>query len=409
MKHPGNINIERYTYDLPQEKIALYPLEKRDRSKLLVYRSGDVSAYSFRDITRLLPGNSLLLVNETRVIQARLIFRKSTGSLIEIFCLEPAEPSGEYEQVFSATSECTWNCLVGNSRRWRSGKLEMTSIKEDETVKLIAERVDKEEAGSRVRFQWYPDEFTFAEVLDLFGIIPLPPYIKREVEKSDRDTYQTVYAKNSGSVAAPTAGLHFTNEVLSELSEKNVTRLPFTLHVGAGTFRPVSTPELIGHKMHSERVSISRNILLQLHEQIDNPKIVVGTTSTRLVESIYWLGVKWSLNKPDIAEMDISQWEPYKELHRHKLSPADSLENVIDTLDRKGLDTLQGNTELIIAPGYEYAIPDIMVTNFHQPRSTLLLLIAAFIGEDWRKAYQFALENDFRFLSYGDSCLFFKG
>jgi len=409
MKHPGNINIEKYTYDLPQERIALYPVEDRDTSKLLVYSSGDVSAHSFRDITRLLPGNSLLLVNETRVIQARLVFRKSTGSLIEIFCLEPAEPSGEYQTAFSATSECTWNCLVGNSRRWRSGALEATSIKNGEPVKLSAERTEKGKARSQIRFRWHPGELTFAEVLDLFGIIPLPPYIRREAERSDRDTYQTVYAKNSGSVAAPTAGLHFTDKVLSELADKNVRRLPFTLHVGAGTFRPVSTPELKGHKMHSERVSIHRSILLELYEQIEKPKIAVGTTTTRLVESIYWLGVKWALNKPETAEMDISQWEPYEELHRHRLSPADSLENVIDTLDRKGLDTLQGNTELIIAPGYEYAIPDIMVTNFHQPRSTLLLLIAAFIGEDWRRVYQFALENDFRFLSYGDSCLFFKG
>lgn len=408
MNHPGNINIDKYVYDLPPDRIAEFPMEDRDRSKLLVYRDGNVSGRVFSDLPSLLPEGALLMVNETKVIQARLLFRKETGSLIEIFCLEPVFPSRDFQIAFETQGECTWKCLVGNSRRWKSGKLSMTASGEINNREITAERLDKNESAFTVRFNWTPSDLTFSEILDNFGIIPLPPYIKREAIESDRKTYQTVYAQNEGSVAAPTAGLHFTERVLDELKKKNISRLSFTLHVGAGTFRPVSTLELREHVMHREKVRIPKSALTELYKNAEKPKIVVGTTTTRLVESIYWQGAKWSKERPKKAELDISQWEPYEALAGSNISLKESIEVVIGELEKRNLDHLSGETSLIIAPGYEYQVPDIMITNFHQPRSTLLLLIAAFIGEDWRKAYQYALDNDFRFLSYGDSCLFFK-
>jgi S-adenosylmethionine:tRNA ribosyltransferase-isomerase len=298
--------------------------------------------------------------------------------------------------------------MVGNSRRWKTGKLAMTANTKNGSVELLAECIRKGDISSDIRFQWQPVDLTFSEVMELFGIIPLPPYIKREAREKDRETYQTVYAKNEGSVAAPTAGLHFTERVLEDLKKKNIRRLSFTLHVGAGTFRPVSSNGLKEHKMHREKVRIPKSTLISLYENLAKPKIVVGTTTTRLIESVYWQGVKWSNRKPALPELDISQWEPYEQLAGNQISLKNSLEIVIAELEKHSLENLNGITELIIAPGYSYKVPDIMVTNFHQPRSTLLLLIAAFIGDDWKKAYQFALDNDFRFLSYGDSCLFFK-
>lgn len=408
MKHPGNINIEDYTYTLPPDRIAWYPLLDRDSSKLLVYKNGHLSSSVFNEIHELLPTGSLLLLNETKVIQARLHFSKPSGSIIEIFCLEPVFPSPDFQVTFAARGECTWNCLVGNSRRWKGGALESVYPIEGKTVRLKAERLSKDEATSSVRFSWEPGEFTFSRILETFGIIPLPPYIKRESEDTDRETYQTVYAKSEGSVAAPTAGLHFTDGVLAELEKKSISKISFTLHVGAGTFRPVETKALSGHEMHREKVWMPLSSIQSLYNLAGKPKIVVGTTTTRLVESLYWQGVKWSVAEPPDAELDISQWEPYSELAGHRLPLEKSLETVLEVMEKHGIDTLQGSTSLIIAPGYEYAVTDIMITNFHQPRSTLLLLIAAFIGEDWRRAYKYALENGFRFLSYGDSCLFFK-
>jgi S-adenosylmethionine:tRNA ribosyltransferase-isomerase len=408
MDHPGKINIEKYSYELPPGRIAEFPLHDRDQSKLLVYKEGRVTEQVFSELPGLLPENSILMVNETKVIQARLLFRKNTGSLIEIFCLEPVHPSRDFQLAFATKGECTWNCLVGNSKRWKSGILSLTSGNEKDPREISAERVSRNETTSTIRFRWNPSELTFSEILDGFGIIPLPPYIKREATDSDRKTYQTVYALNEGSVAAPTAGLHFTENVLDNLRKKNITRLAFTLHVGAGTFRPVNSAELTGHAMHSEKVRIPKIALFELYKNVAKPKIVVGTTTTRLVESIYWQGVKWSSSSPSYPELDISQWEPYEKLSGQRVPLKDSLKIVLNELEKRNLDHLSGETSLIIAPGYEYQVPDIMITNFHQPRSTLLLLIAAFIGEDWRKAYRFALDNDFRFLSYGDSCLFFK-
>lgn len=407
--HPGLINIDDYDYPLPDDRIAQFPLEIRDRSKLLVSRNGAVSEDIFLNLSRHLPEGSLMVFNETRVIHARLLFRKATGTPIEIFCLEPLWPFRDHQQAFQQRSTAEWQCLVGNSKRWKNGKIELRSAHHGEKALIEAERMARMGGGiSRIRFCWKPEHLTFAEVLETAGKIPLPPYIHRKPVENDEFTYQTIYARQDGSVAAPTAGLHFSEEVLSSLKTKNIDTLTFTLHVGAGTFRPVSSERLSGHEMHAEQVYLPVGSIEKLRQSMDKPLIAVGTTTTRLLESLYWHGVKVIKGLSEAHSMDVHQWDPYQEPGNAEVSREEALDAVIRGARASGAGIVQGRTRLLIAPGYAFKFPDILITNFHQPKSTLLLLLAAFTGDEWKKAYEFALSHEFRFLSYGDSCLFYK-
>jgi len=404
---PRSINIERYDYPLPDEKIARYPLKERDQSKLLIWKSGSIAEDSFSQIADHLPSDGLIIFNETRVIHARLIFQKASGTRIEVFCLEPAYAL-DTQLAFQQKGSCTWRCLVGNARRWKSGALTLIVVKNGQEVQVTVEKEARKDDTFLVQFRWQPDHLTFSEILEFTGHIPLPPYLKREDQEDDTVRYQTMFARNDGSVAAPTAGLHFTPKVLSTLADKNIEVERITLHVGAGTFRPVSSEMLDGHQMHSEEVVIPVNVINKLLKYEGKPVILVGTTTVRAIESLYWQGVKWLMNKPELPVLDVAQWDPYSLMVSHPVTPIESLTKVIEVLEHNRSSELKGKTSLLIAPGYRYQFPDVIITNFHQPKSTLLLLVSAFLGDDWRKAYDYALEHDFRFLSYGDSCLFIK-
>jgi S-adenosylmethionine:tRNA ribosyltransferase-isomerase len=407
--NPRIISIGSYDYPLPDHRIAQFPLEKRDHSKLLIYKQEQVSEDKFFNLSQNLPPDSLVVFNETRVIHARLLFHKDTGSPIEIFCLEPLAPFRDHQQAFQQKEQADWLCLVGNSKRWRSGVLKLSADHSGKSVTLYAERIMKMEGGtSKIRLNWKPGDMTFSEVLELLGKIPLPPYISRKPVSKDDETYQTIYASQDGSVAAPTAGLHFSNEVLDSLKEKNIDFLKLILHVGAGTFRPVISENLAGHEMHAEQVYLPLESLEILRASLNKPIIAVGTTTTRLLESLYWHGVKVRNGLSEGPEMNVGQWDPYEQDGKPEITREEALDAVISACRTSGTKAVQGKTSLLIAPGYRFRYPDILITNFHQPRSTLLLLIAAFIGEDWRKTYQYALDHDFRFLSYGDGCLFYR-
>jgi len=403
-----NIRIEEFNYPLLVDQIAQFPLEVRDKSKLLILKDHAISEDVFSNIASHLPADSLLISNETRVVHARLLFRKPSGSQIEIFCLEPIKPTNDIQLAFQQHQSCTWKCLVGNARRWKSGPLESVSEMECSPVQLTATLTERDETAFYIHFEWTPSHLTFAQVLEHFGKIPLPPYISREASENDNTRYQTVFARNDGSVAAPTAGLHFTPEVLSSLAKKNIKTASVTLHVGAGTFKPVSSPTIGEHHMHFEQVIVPVKLLKEILKYQQKHITLVGTTTVRTLESVYWQGVKWLKNTPDSPVMHIEQWEPYLNVSEKLVSTEDALLCVIDTLEKFGLAELHGETSLMIAPGYSYHIPDAIITNFHQPKSTLLLLVAAFVGEQWKEAYRYALSSNFRFLSYGDSCLFFK-
>lgn len=408
-QHPKYLNIGHYHYTLTESRIAQFPLEIRDRSKLLICNKGVIEEDVFLNLSSHLPAGSLAVFNETRVIHARLLFHKESGSPIEIFCLEPLAPFRDHQQAFQQKEQSEWLCLVGNSKRWKTGKIELRAEHDGQTVVITAERVMKFEGGtSQVRFSWTPASLTFAEVLEQTGKIPLPPYINRKPVKKDEETYQTIYARYDGSVAAPTAGLHFSDEVMNSIQEKNIETLNFILHVGAGTFRPVISHNLGGHEMHAEQVYLPLKSLEILRASLDKSIIAIGTTTTRLLESLHWHGVRVINGLSDGQQMNVGQWDPYDLPGGNDISRKDALDAVIRECKKTGAGVLKGQTRLLIAPGYRFRYPDILITNFHQPGSTLLLLIAAFIGEDWKKAYQYALDHDFRFLSYGDSCLFFK-
>ncbi len=408
-QHPKQINIASYDYPLPENRIAQFPLDKRDRSKLLICNKGKISEDIFYNISLHLPQASLVIFNETRVINARLLFHKDSGSPVEIFCLEPLSPFRDHQQAFQQKEQAEWLCLVGNSKRWKGGKLELSAGNKGQSINISAERLLKMEGGtSRILFSWTPPELTFSEVIEKAGNIPLPPYINRKPVSRDEVTYQTIYARHDGSVAAPTAGLHFSDDVMDSLKERNIDILKIILHVGAGTFRPVISNDLAGHEMHAEQVYLPVESLEILKRSLHKPIIAVGTTTTRLLESLYWHGVKVIKGISEGAVMNVKQWDPYDLPGTKNITREESLDAVIGGCKKSGTTVLQGKTSLLIAPGYRFRYPDILVTNFHQPRSTLLLLIAAFIGEDWRKAYQYALDHDFRFLSYGDSCLFYR-
>ncbi len=403
-----NIRIEDFDYPLTAERIAQFPLAVRDTSKLLVMKDNVISEDTFSNIASRLPSDSLLISNETRVVHARLLFSKPSGAQIEIFCLEPVAPTNDIQLAFQHHQSCTWKCLVGNARRWKSGTLQLESEADGIPSTLTANMESRDEATFLIRFEWTPANLTFAQVLEHFGKIPLPPYISREASEDDSIRYQTVFARNDGSVAAPTAGLHFTPEVLSSLEKKNIKTASVTLHVGAGTFKPVSSETIGDHHMHYEQVIVPLKLLKEILKYKNKHITLVGTTTVRTLESVYWQGVKW-LNRPIVElVMHIEQWDPYLNPATKPVSTEKALQCVIDTLEKSGLSELHGETSLMIAPGYNYHIPDAIITNFHQPKSTLLLLVAAFVGPGWKNAYSFALANNFRFLSYGDSCLFFK-
>lgn len=407
-----NINIAEYDYPLPDERIAKYPLAERDASKLLIY-NGNVKTHGrtslqqdhFRNIGDYLPPKSVLVFNETKVVRARLQFVKESGAAIEVFCLEPITGNGDYQLAFSAGSPVEWHCLVGNSRRWKDGLLSMPLNIKGKDVVLKAERIEKTDAYSVIRFSWEPEEISFAEVLEHAGEIPLPPYLHREAEPSDRDRYQTVFAKYEGSVAAPTASLHLTKPLIAKLKEKGHTIEEVTLHVGAGTFRPVATDTIGEHEMHSESIIVKRQTIEHLRDNIGRTIIPVGTTSMRTIESVYWIGVMLLEQGFEERNIHVNQWFPYQD--REKLPSAkESLEAILKYLEIHHLDALHATTALMIAPSCPIMITKALITNFHQPKSTLLLLVSALIGEKWKEAYRFALEHGFRFLSYGDSCLF---
>jgi S-adenosylmethionine:tRNA ribosyltransferase-isomerase len=393
---------------LPDDRIAQYPLEVRDSSKLLVLKNNQISNDVFTNVANHLPADSLLVTNETRVVHARLIFRKPSGSRIEIFCLEPVAPVTDIQLAFQQRQNCTWKCLVGNARRWKSGPLKLEAEVDGDSINFTASMSERNETSFLIHFEWTPSSLNFAQVLELFGKIPLPPYISREASENDNTRYQTVFARNDGSVAAPTAGLHFTANVLAALAEKNIRTTSVTLHVGAGTFKPVSSETIGGHQMHFEQVIVPLKLLKEICRYKEKHITLVGTTTVRTLESVYWQGVKWLQMPAEKPLMHIEQWDPYLNPSENPVSTQDALQCVIDTLEKHDLTELHGETSLMIAPGYTFHIPDAIITNFHQPRSTLLLLIAAFVGAQWKEAYKYALSNNFRFLSYGDSCLFFK-
>lgn len=399
--NPQDIRIADYTYRLPEDQIAAFPLPKRDDSKLLVYKSGNILDDWFFNLPAHLPPNTTLVVNNTKVIEARLLFRKPTGGVIEIFCLEPHNDT--MEQALHSTASCAWHCLVGGASKWKPGQ-----ILEKELPgggKLTARYIGKEPDHFIIGFNWEPAHYAFAEVLHHTGAIPLPPYIKRAAQTEDSTRYQTVFARQEGSVAAPTAALHFTEATFAALKEKGIHTCPVTLHVGAGTFKPVKTETIAGHHMHAEHFQVSQQTLRTLIQASNI--VAVGTTSLRTLESLHWIGVKLLHGKYEAEEeMELEQWECY-ELERLNISYRESLKGLLHHLEQKGQELLFCRTSLIIVPGYSFRSATALVTNFHQPQSTLLLLVAAFIGADWRKVYDHALKNGYRFLSYGDSSLLF--
>lgn len=402
MQDTKHIKISDYNYPLPDERIAKFPLAVRDQSKLLVYRHGEVSEDKFTSLPHYIDKGALMIFNNTKVIQARLHFRKDTGALIEIFCLEPIQPN-DYVLNFQQTSHSAWLCMIGNLKKWKEGPLHKEVTVKGRTITLTANRGECHGTSHWVDFTWNDPQVTFADILEVFGELPIPPYLNRETQESDLKTYQTVYSKIKGSVAAPTAGLHFTERVLGALKDKGVDLKEVTLHVGAGTFRPVKSAEINGHDMHTEYISVNKQVIEDLIAH-NGEATAVGTTSVRTLESLYYIGVTISQH-PDASqeEMHVQQWTPY-DTHP-TLSAVESLQCILDYLNRHGLETLNTSTQIIIAPGYEYKIVKRIVTNFHQPQSTLLLLVSAFVKGDWHKIYDFALSHDFRFLSYGDSSL----
>lgn len=393
------INTKQYNYELPDEKIAKFPLEKRDNSKLLVYNDGLISEDNFFNIDKHLPSDSQLILNNTKVIQARIIFQRTTGATIEIFCLEPESPK-EYYTSFASTESCTWKCMVGNLKKWK----EPTLIKElkinNEVIRLIATFIEVQSGQVIVKFSWNNSNYCFSQILELCGIIPIPPYLSRNSTEKDKETYQTIYSKYNGSVAAPTAGLHFTENVFEKLKAKKISINELTLHVGAGTFKPMTSETVASHEMHSEYFSVSLDFLKKLSLNYENI-IVSGTTSTRCIETLYWMAIKLNNKLPDFNI--IEQWDAYN--LNADLSPKGAIENLIDYLEKQKLNSINGYTKIIIVPGYKFKFVKYLITNFHQPNSTLLLLVSAFIGEDWKKVYDYALNNNFRFLSYGDSSI----
>lgn len=406
--HPKEISIKDFTYDLPEHLIAKYPLPNRDASRLLIWKEETISEDIYHHLDQYLPANSLLVFNNTRVVAARLLFQKTTGATIEIFCLEPHSKYPDITTAMSSRGSVTWLCLVGGASKWKPGTiLEKTILHGSTELKLQATYIEKIQDSFTIGLSWNDPTLSFAEVLHLAGVMPLPPYIKRKAEHADEDRYQTIYAKQEGSVAAPTAGLHFTDALFQKLEAKHITRSFVTLHVGAGTFQPVKSDTLEGHPMHIEFIDVTVESIRNLIQYTGTHITAVGTTSLRTIESLYWLGCK-VLEQPDIHpdNLTIKQWDAYE--LRNDIPSKTALEALLSYLEQKGMNRLLTRTQLLIAPGYTIRIPHALVTNFHQPQSTLLLLVAAFAGPKWKDIYNYALSKEFRFLSYGDGCLLFR-
>ena len=398
-----NININDYNYDLPDEKIAKYPLDERDMSKLLVFDGDKIEEDRFRNISTHLPAGSLLLFNDTKVINARMIFEKETGARIEVFCLDPISPS-DYAQAFAQNGRCSWKCLVGNSKKWKDGRLKKSIIVDCKNLDLYITRVREIGNSFEILFEWDNPDICFSQIIDVAGNIPIPPYLNRNSEDIDKVRYQTVYSHYQGSVAAPTAGLHFTERVMGDLKKCNIQSDAVTLHVGAGTFQPVKTDNAAEHEMHTEHFIVKRTTIEKIVQYLGNITIT-GTTTVRTVESLFCVGAQIFENKDvDAEEFHVSQWEAYE--YKDKYDAREILDNLLSWMTAKGLEYIRCATQIMIVPGFRFRITDRLITNFHQPKSTLLLLLSAFIGDEWRKVYGYALENNFRFLSYGDSCLF---
>ncbi|HKB45912.1 MAG TPA: S-adenosylmethionine:tRNA ribosyltransferase-isomerase [Chitinophagaceae bacterium] len=413
MTDPKNLSIKDYTYNLPEERIAKYPLTTRDASKLLIYRQGNITEDTYSNIATHIPANSLLIFNDTKVIEARLLFQKPTGGVIEIFCLAPGEQYADIINAMIQKKKVLWQCLVGGASKWKHGQMLEKKIKPvDKEIILHATYIEKRSDCFIIELSWTPDDLSFAEVLHYAGAIPLPPYIKREADQSDTERYQTIYAHSDGSVAAPTAGLHFTESIFQKLKTKNIQKDFVTLHVGAGTFKPVKSETMREHEMHAEFIDVSKETIKNILQNLGNNIVAVGTTSLRTIESLYWLGLKlamgnrqWAIDEHPISF--VTQWEVY-ELVRHTIPVEDALQSLLDRMNKNKQERLITKTQILIAPGYQAKIVKGLITNFHQPQSTLLLLVAAFIGEDWRRVYDYALKNDFRFLSYGDGSLLWR-
>jgi S-adenosylmethionine:tRNA ribosyltransferase-isomerase len=406
-KEIEQLHITDYDYPLPDERIAKYPLEKRDVSKLLLYDNGIISESIFSNLADYIPSESLMIFNNTRVIHARLLFRKETGAQIEVFCLSPADPE-DYAMNFASKQHCSWHCMIGNAKRWKDDILTMKIENGGNGIlTLSAEKIAVTDKDTTVRFSWNDDTLSFSEILEIAGKLPIPPYLNRSAETKDDETYQTVYSRIEGSVAAPTAGLHFTDDVMTSLRHKGIATAEVTLHVGAGTFRPVKSETIGEHEMHTEFISVPKETIKAIYEN-KHPLVVVGTTSMRTIESLYYIGAKLTINPVAMPhELFVSQWEPYENF-LHDIEARQSLKNILDYLDRNDADHLISATQIMIVPGFRFHYADALITNFHQPQSTLLLLISAFVDDNWRVIYDYALKSDFRFLSYGDSSLLWR-
>ncbi len=399
-----DLSIAHFDYPLPDERIAKHPLSPRDSSKLLLFENGKISQSRFSSLTDFLPPQSLLVYNNTKVIRARIEFYKETGARVEIFCLEPEEPS-DYALALSASGSCTWKCLVGNLKKWKGDILFKDLQTKEGVCRLEAELLYSDKVGHSIRFTWDNENLLLADILELAGELPIPPYLNRKTEARDYEDYQTVYSKIAGSVAAPTAGLHFTAELMGALAKKGIEREELTLHVGAGTFRPVKSEYISEHQMHTELVEVSRKAL-EKFIQHKGTLVAVGTTSVRSLESLYHIGVALASGKCQDA-LTVTQWAPY-ETQLPEMSTQEALQHILDYLEREKMDKLHAATQIMIRPGYRFRLVDAVITNFHQPKSTLLLLVSAFVGDAWKEIYEYALANDFRFLSYGDSSLLFR-
>jgi S-adenosylmethionine:tRNA ribosyltransferase-isomerase len=410
MTQPQNISISTYTYALPDHRIAEFPLAERDASKLLIYRNGAITEDQYKNIASHLPAGALLVFNNTKVVEARLLFQKPTGGFIEIFCLEPHEQYPDITTAMASTGTVQWQCLVGGASKWKKGQILEKKIQlGEQEITLSASYIEKRTGCFIIELRWTPPRLSFAEILHLAGAIPLPPYIKREINASDPERYQTVYAIHDGSVAAPTAGLHFTDAIFTSLEQKNISRAFVTLHVGAGTFKPVKTETLQEHEMHAEYIDVPLSFIEQLIQQQAQPIVAVGTTSLRTIESLYWIG-KSILEDPGFlsrSNLLVSQWQPYQDTGT-AIPVHESLTALATQLKKNKQERLIGKTQILITPGYQFRIISGLITNFHQPQSTLLLLVAALVGEQWKQLYAYALQHDFRFLSYGDGCLLWK-
>lgn len=405
MVEVSSIAIEDFDYPLSEENIAKYPLQERDQAKLLyLSEDGKIENKIFFHLPELLDNDTLVILNDTKVVYARLFFQKPSGATIEVFCLEPIEPN-DMQLAFSEKRQCKWKCLVGNNKKWKEGSLEKTMVYGGKNVTLSATRIEQNENTWVIQFKWN-EELSFAEVLQSMGVVPLPPYLKREAKEEDKTDYQTIYADQDGSVAAPTAGLHFSEKTFLDLKSRQIKYDFVTLHVGAGTFKPVTSETIGEHIMHTEKICISKNVIEDLLNHCDKKVVCIGTTSVRTIESLYWHGIKLLKSDGKYQDIDIKQWEPYAE--PTNIPTKEALKAILANLTQNNVDYLYGQTQIIIAPSYEYKITTGMVTNFHQPKSTLLLLVSAMIGNKWKEAYNFALENSYRFLSFGDACLFQK-